>query len=281
MFMTNQQPTELTQPSIRAFDDPAALISPQLPPIFVTPLFVVFPVRHDQIYASFLQALPQRVGIISAIGNYPLRFLPRPAPGTRDLDLLERGFRKCNFSRRGTFQPNSQRNTFTVDQYHPLCALAPLGFTDRFAPFFAAAKLPSKNVSSQRKSSSSSSNPNRARQAFSHTSCSSHCCNRRQQVEGEGNSLGKNRHAAPVCKIHRMPSKHARFGAHGRPRLSRRRLGSGNRYLMTSHRSSVRSFCRDFMTKAEHQIASSKSAQLEAESIYETRSRKSRSLLIP
>jgi hypothetical protein len=37
---------------------------------------------------------------------------------------------------------------------------------------------------------------------LSQTPSSSHCRNRRQQVEGEGNSSGKNRHAAPVWRIH-------------------------------------------------------------------------------
>ena len=37
---------------------------------------------------------------------------------------------------------------------------------------------------------------------------------------GRRNSSGRKRHAAPVCRIHRMPSKQARFEAHGRPRLS-------------------------------------------------------------
>jgi hypothetical protein len=43
----------------------------------------------------------------------------------------------------------SQRNTFAVDHHHPLCALAPLGPADAFAPFFAGAKLPSTNASDQ------------------------------------------------------------------------------------------------------------------------------------
>jgi hypothetical protein len=36
----------------------------------------------------------------------------------------------------------SQRNTAAVD-HHPLRPLAPLGFSDSAAPFFAGAKLPS------------------------------------------------------------------------------------------------------------------------------------------
>ena len=69
-------------------------------------------------------------------------------------------------------------------------------------------------------------------------------------AEGEGNSSGRKRHAAPVCRIHRMPSKHARFDAHGRPRLSFRRRGSGNNGSINRHCSSVNSFCRFFMAVA-------------------------------
>jgi hypothetical protein len=141
----------------------------------------------------------------------------------------------------------------TVDQYHPLRPLAPLGFPDREAPFFAGAKLPSKKVSSHFSRPSSSSAPSSVRHACSHTPSSSHRLSRRQQVEGEANSSGKNRHAAPVCRIHRMPSKHPRFDAQGRPRLSCRRLGGGSMGSTNSHCSSVNSFCRFLMTEA-HQL---------------------------
>src|SRR5713101_1741870 len=117
-------------------------------------------------------------------------------------------------------------------------------------PFFAGAKLLSKKVSSHCSRPSSSSAPSNVRHACSHTPSSSHCLSRRQQVEGEANSSGTNRHAAPVCRIHRMPSKHARFDAQGRPRLSCRRLGGGNIGSTNSHCSSVNSFCRFFMTEA-------------------------------
>ena len=168
-------------------------------------------------------------------------------------DFGERGFRKRNFCRRGTFQPNSQRKTLTVDQYHPLRALAALGFTDGGAPFFAGAKLPSKKLSSHCSRPSASNPPSRARQASSQMASSCHCCSRRQQVEGEGNSSGRKRQAAPVCEIHRMPSKQARFGAGGRPRLSRRGLGLGSKGSINCHCSSLNSFCRFFMTEA-HQL---------------------------
>jgi len=252
MLMAHQQSPELSKPGVGSFDDPTSLIAAQFAPIFVTPLPIVLPVRCDQLDAPFLQSLAQRVRIIGGVGNHPFWFLSRTAFGSRNRDFLERGFRKRNFVRRGTFQPNSQRKTLTVDQYHPLRPLAALGFADGRAPFFAGAKLPSRKVSSHLSRPSSSSAPSSRRHAFSHTPSSSHCLSRRQQVEGEGKSSGKNRHAAPVCRIHRMPSKHARFDAHGRPRLSRRRRGGGSMGSTSSHCSSVNSFCRFFMAEAHH-----------------------------
>jgi hypothetical protein len=253
MLMTDQQPAKLAKPGVGSLHDPAALVTPQFASIFIPPFSTVLPVRCNQFNASPLEALAQRVGIVAAVGDYAFRLLPRAAFRLGDADLRQRGFRKRNFCRRGTFQPNSQRKTFTVDQYHPLRALAALGFTDGRAPFFAEAKLPSRKVSSHFNRPSASSAPSSARQASSQTPSSCQRCSRRQQVEGEGNSSGRKRHAAPVCRIHRMPSKQSRFGAGGRPRLSRRCFGLGSKGSISSHCSSLNSFCRFFMTEA-HQF---------------------------
>jgi hypothetical protein len=251
MFMTDQQTAELTEPGIGPLHDPSPLVAPHFASVVVELPPVVLSIRSDQFDGPFLQPFPQRIGIIPGIGDYTPGLLPRPAFGARDADFLERGFRKRNFCRRGTFQPNSQRKTLTVDQYHPLRSLAALGFTDCVAPFFADAKLPSKNVSSHLSRPSASSAPSKARHASSQMPSSCHCFSRRQQVAGEGNSSGRNRHAAPVCRIHRIPSKQARFDAHGRPRLSFLRRGSGNNGAINSHCSSVTCFCRFFMTEAQ------------------------------
>jgi len=45
----------------------------------------------------------------------------------------------------------------------------------------------------------------------------------------------------------------SQFGVGGRPRLSRRRFGLGSKGSISSHCSSVNSFCRVFMTEA-HQL---------------------------
>jgi hypothetical protein len=251
MFMTNQQSPELPQPRIGSFYDPAPLVAAEFASIFVPPFLVVLAIRGDQFDTPLPEPLAQGIGIVPGVGDHTLRLLSWTAPRLRDRDFTQRGFRKRNFCRRGTFQPNSQRNTFTVCQYHPLRSLAPLGFADRSAPFLAGAKLPSRKLSSQRSRPFSFSAPNRVRHASSQIPCSCQRCNRRQQVEDEGNSSGRNRHAAPVCRIQRMPSRHARFGAGGRPRLSARRWGRGNNGSISSHCSSVNSLCRFFMAKAQ------------------------------
>ena len=251
MFMTDEQSAELSQPGVGAFDNPAPFVASQFPAIFVSPLLVVFPVRHNQLDAAPFPSLPQWIGVVAPVRDYTFRLLPRPASWPGDADFGERGVRKRNFCRRGTFQPNSQRNTFTVSQYHPLCAFTTLGFADCIAPFLAGAKLPSRKASSHLSRPFASRAPSKVRQASSQMPSSSHCFSRRQQVDGEGYSSGRKRHAAPVCNTHRMPSKHARFSAHGRPRLSFLRRGSGNNASISSHCSSLNSFCRFFMTEAK------------------------------
>jgi hypothetical protein len=253
MLMTNKQSAKLSQPRIGPLHNPSALVTPQFSAVFVASMLIVLPVGHDQFDAAFLESLAQWVRIVGAIGNHAPRLLSGTAFGPWYSDFGKGGFRKRNFIGRGTFQPNSQRNTLTVDQYHPLRALATLGFSDSRAPFLAGAKLPSRKLSSQFNRPSASRAPNSVRQASNQMPASSHCWRRRQQVEGEGNSSGKKRHAAPVCRIHKIPSKQARLAIHGRPRLSRRRFGSGNKGPTNSHCSSVNSFCRFFMTEV-HQL---------------------------
>lgn len=111
--------------------------------------------------------------------------------------------------------------------------------------------------------------------ASSHTSCSSHCFNRSQQVAGEGYLSGRKRHAEPVRSTHKMPSRQSRLEAQGRPRLSLRRFGSGSSGSINSHCASVNNSNRFLLMQKAHQtIRLIQSLYLEAEPIYETRSRK-------
>jgi len=274
MFVTDQYPAKLTKPSVGAFDLPASFVASQFPAILVFPHLVVLPTGSDQFDAALFPSFPQWIGVIPTVCDYPLGLLSRPAFRPGNVDFVERGVRKRNFCRRGTLQPKSQRNTLTVSQYHPLRAFTPLGFTDCIAPFLAGAKLLSRKASSHFSKPRSSKASNNVRQALSQTPFSSHCFNRRQHVDGEGYSSGRKRHAAPLCSIHRMPSKQLRFGAGGRPRPSLRRIGSGNSGPINAHCSSIKSFCRFFITEAQQlNCCSNVSTWFEAEPIFETRSR--------
>jgi len=117
-------------------------------------------------------------------------------------------------------------------------SLATLGFTDCGAPFFAEAKLPSRNVSSHLSKPSPSRVPSKARHARA-THLLLHYFNHRQQVAGEGHLSGRDRHADPVLSTQRMTSRQVRFEAHGRSRLSLRRLGTGSGGSINSHCASV------------------------------------------
>jgi hypothetical protein len=66
---------------------------------------------------------------------------------------------------------------------------------------------------------------------------------------------GRNRHAAPVCNTHKMPSRQARLDAHGRPRLSLRRFGSGSRGPTNSHCASLNNSNRFLLMQEVHQTS--------------------------
>ena len=136
MFVSNQEPTELAKPGVGSFDNSAALIAAEFSSVAVATLLVVLAIRNNQLDAAFLKPLAQRVGVIGTVSDDTFRLLSRTALGPGDFDLGERGLRKRSFSWRGTFVPNSQWKTAAVDQNHPLCALAALGFANGGAPFF-------------------------------------------------------------------------------------------------------------------------------------------------
>lgn len=135
MLMTNKQPAELPEPCVGAFEDPPTLVASELPSVFVFLLLVILAVRNDEVDASLLEPFFQQVGVVGPVADHALGLLSRATFATRDRDFGKRALRKRNFSGRGAFEPNSQRKTSNVDQYHPLRTLATLGFTDFEAPF--------------------------------------------------------------------------------------------------------------------------------------------------
>jgi integrase len=71
--MTNEQSSELAEPGVGSFDDPAAFVAAQLAAIFIAPVPAVASVGHDQLDAAFLQPLAQWVRVIHAgLGSMPV-----------------------------------------------------------------------------------------------------------------------------------------------------------------------------------------------------------------
>lgn len=227
--MTDQQTSAPAQPGEGALDDPAVAIPAQFAAVLMGRIRVIPQRRDDRFDAACVQPRPQPVAVIAAIQHQPSGLGPRSACPMRSphLDRVERLLEELDLARTGRVQVCSQRSTRAIDQKHPLRTLAPLGLPDSGAPFFAGAKLPSPKHSSQRTLSASFSSARNARHSASSVPSSSHWRSRRQQVVELPYWGGSAFHGAPVHRIHRMPSKHARGSAGGRPpRGLRLRRGS-------------------------------------------------------
>lgn len=230
--MTNQQPSAPTQPRERPLDDPAAAITPELAAVLVRRVRVVLLPRDDRLDPALGQPRPQPIAVVAAVQHQPIRLRPR-SPRPMCPPYLDRGDRlldELRLVRTGRVQVCSQRSTLAIDQKHPFGTLALLGFADSSAPPFAGAKLPSPKHSSQRTLSASCRSARNARHRASSVPSSSHWRRRRQQVVELPYLRGSAFHGAPVHRIHRMPSKHLRGSAGGRPprgfRLRRGRCGA-------------------------------------------------------
>jgi len=217
--MSHQQPTAPTQPGEGPFDDPATAIAPQLAAVLVRRVRVVLRRRGDRLDPALRQPRPQTVAVVATIQDQPIRLRPRP-PRPMRAPYLNRGDRlleELRLARTGRVQVCSQRSPRAIDQKHPLGALALLGLADSGAPFFAGAKLPSPKHSSQRTFSASFKSARNARLSASSVPSSSHWRSRRQQVMELPYWRGSALQGAPVHRIHKMPSKHLRGSAGGRP----------------------------------------------------------------
>jgi hypothetical protein len=242
VIVAHSQSPVVAEPGEGALHDPTSLVAPQRPAILRRRFAPTFAVRNDRFDPAATQLFTQPIAIVATIHDDALGFLSRPtrAMPPSYADRGERGLRELDFRRGCRVKVVSQRNTRAVDHHHPLRPLAPLGFSDGIAPFFAGAKLPSRNDSLQFSCCRSFNSLRNARQISSQTSCSSQSRKRLQQVAGEGNSSGKSHQRAPLRKIHKMPSSTLRSFFGGRPPFGRLgRFGSKGRIF--SHWASVNS----------------------------------------
>jgi hypothetical protein len=249
-FPSNHQASAIAEPREGAFNLVSTLVSPHLASIIVLSLFVVTPVGADQFNAPPGQPFSQGIAVVPLVCDQPLRVFPGTASTLpRNRDLVQRPFDERDFRRGRTVQVVSQRNTLAVDHHHPLCALPPLGFADTEAPFLAGAKLPSTKASDQSNWPLASNSARKALHASSQMSCSSHCRNLRQQVEGLGYRLGRSAQGAPVRGPQRIPSNTAQLSMNGLPPF-RETLGCGSRGSIFAHWLSV-SLQRSFFVATE------------------------------
>lgn len=250
--VSNLDAAEVLQPCIGAFDFPASSVSPQFAFVVEASVSDIAAIGCDQFGALPFQPHAQRVGIVSAIGDHtPQTRTWTPSPFARHTHRTERTFREAVFGDLRGRELRSDRYSAAVDHHHALRTFPATCFADCGAPFLAVIKVASRNASSQSSSLRSSNCPNSLRHAFSQIPCSSHILNRRQQVDPFGYSPGRSRHRAPVRSTQRMPSRHARLDAQGRPRPSLRRLGSGNNGVNIVHCASLSNACRFFIQKAQ------------------------------
>ena len=219
-LMSDNQPLESSEPGDRSFDLPTTSIPAKWSSILKPWALPVFPVGADQLDAPPVEPLPQGIRIVRLVPDQTLHDGLRPARSfPRNRDRRQRGFRQRHFRRRGRGDENSQRYTLAVCHHHALRTLAPLGFADFGAPFFAGLKVPSMKVSSQSNRPRESSSARKLRQRSFQTPSSYQRLRRRQQVAGLGYSDGRSRQRAPVLSTQRIPSKTSRLLAHGRPPL--------------------------------------------------------------
>ncbi len=238
--IAHDQAAEVAEPGDGALDRPAPPVAPQCATVLRRGTNTILLVRANQFDAPVPQAKAQRIAVVGFVGDHAHRLLPRPAgsmPPSHP-DRCQGLLRELDFRRGRRVKVVSQRKTLAVDHHHPLRPLAPLGFPDSAAPFFAGAKLPSRNDSLQFSCWRSFNSLKNARQMFNQTPCSSQSRSRRQQVVGEGNSSGKSCQRAPLRRIQRIPSSTLRLSIQGRPpRLCLGNLGSKGRIF--SHWASV------------------------------------------
>ena len=71
--------------------------------------------RRNQINAALFEPLAKLIGVIATVGYDALRLLAWAASRPGDADFRDCGFRKLNFTRRGTFETNYHRKSFTID----------------------------------------------------------------------------------------------------------------------------------------------------------------------
>lgn len=239
IFISDNESAKASQPGEGSLDyisSPVAIPESVVLPVDVP---IILSMGRKKIDASLSEFFSMGIAVIRLVSDHSLgSCFGSAGPLFRDFDVCDDLLQEPDLSGRGRVGMASQRNTLAIDHHQVLRSLASLSFSDGRAPFFAGMNVASTKDSSQSRIPSASNSERKARHMSLRTPASCQSLNRRQHVEGLGYSSGRSRHLAPVLRTQRIPSKHARSGAGGRPPFGLGGRGGING-LIFSHCSSV------------------------------------------
>ena len=228
IFIAHNQATEVVEPSEEPLDLPSSAIATQGSSILRDGLDTVTPMWRDQLDPFVSELRIELVAVVCKIADQSLR-------GIFGESLFDGLMDEGDFVRASRCRVDGDRKTSAVCHCHELRTLAPLGFTDTSAPFFAATKVASM------KHSDKLSLPRLRRSAASaskiclSTSADTHSWNRRWQVWYGGKRPGKSCQRAPERNIQRTPFNICRSSRLGRPFPSPRLQTLGISGSMITH----------------------------------------------
>ncbi len=137
VFPANDDATKVMKPREQTLDLPATTVTAQAATVLSCRGHAHKFVRRDELHTvTFLDALVQRIAVVSAVTNHSLGSFPEEA-------LLERRFNEFCFMRRSAGHVHGERKTMAVCDCHDFAAFAALCRADTRAPFFAPLKLAS------------------------------------------------------------------------------------------------------------------------------------------
>lgn len=226
--------TEVIQPSKKTFDFPAPIISSKRPAILSLNSLIASARSYYLDSSLPKKTVIETIAIICFVTNQSLWVFI-------DETTIQRLLYEPDFMRRSTCNANGDRKTSAVCDRHDLGALSAFGLANAKPPFFAAAKLPSMNVSVKSIPPRSRRSVTSARKTLSSVSSSTYSWNCRKQVGYDEYRSGGSFHGAPVLNIHKIPLRTSRGYLYDRPRPSFRRRCFGNSGAMISHCSFVKS----------------------------------------
>src|ERR1700722_7975389 len=141
VFPANDGATKVMKPGEHALHFPTTLVAAQDAPVLRGGCDTHEFVGRDELHAvSFVDALIQRIAVISAVADHTFRRFGKES-------VVERGFDELCFMRRSAGHVHGERKTMAVCDGHDFAAFAAFCRADTRAPFFAPLKLASMNDS--------------------------------------------------------------------------------------------------------------------------------------